>query len=165
MYSGSTVHWICNIYCILKFIFGVKIGTFSIVVFSHIKYRKTHQKHICKCRISSSFRPDNLLLRNLHSVHHNMYICKACWFQKMKNHILHKLYTAVERGTLHFTNPFLYIYKEGHFGFRMCYRESKSGDGKCLVEYIEGWLFCQKCTTYVYILTFILWSCTHIIYL
>ena len=51
------------------------------------------------------------------------------------------MYTAVARGTLHFALQLLYIYNEGPFGFPMCYRESKSGNGKCLYIYIEGWVF------------------------
>ena len=110
MYSGSTVRWMCGNFRCYNFKFVVKIWQYSTLVFSHIKYCKTHKKYISKCRISSSFRCVNLFFRNMHSFHHNMYICKECWYQKTKNHILHKLYTAVEREyTKFYESIFLYI--------------------------------------------------------
>ena len=61
------------------------------------------------------------------------------------------MYTAVARVTLTFSLQLLYIYKEGPFGFPMCYRESKSSNGKCLYIYIEGWVFVPKCKCRHYI--------------
>ena len=63
----SILHKVCSLYLHTK------------------KCRKTHQKHIFECRISSSFWAVNTLFRNMHSFHHNMYICKECSCQKREN--------------------------------------------------------------------------------